>query len=83
MSDHTAAPYKDDDLLTMEKIAGLWGVKKKTIQTYRFASTHGKPERFPPPDVPTFQPLWYYRTIRDFVRPKQRIRRQRAGSVTG
>jgi hypothetical protein len=86
MDDHTDAPYKDDELLTMEQIALLWGVKKKTIQAYRFASTRDHPERFPPPDVQaSYMPLWYYRTIRDFKRPMQVQREEQArrtGSVT-
>lgn len=70
MPDHTAAPYKDDDLLTIEQIAKLWGVKKKTIQAYRFASTHDFPGRFPKEDVTYARiPLWRYRTIRLFLRP--------------
>jgi hypothetical protein len=69
--------YERGTLLTLSQIAELWGVQPKSAREYRSQSLREGPSgraKFPREDVvlDNGTPLWRFRTIRDFRRPRQR-----------
>jgi hypothetical protein len=63
----------DDFVLSMQDIADMWGMKKKSVQALRFRARHGHPESFPCHDrLLSNMPVWSWKTIREFERPRHR-----------